>query len=115
MGKPVKIYDLARKMISLSGFRPEEDIKIKFTGLRVGEKLYEELLMNEEGLKQTSHDKIFIGNPIDMSIDELNCKLDKLKNALECDDDMVKQVISEVVPTYVYKKAAVKAEAFDFI
>ena len=105
MGKPVKIYDLARKMISLSGFRPEEDIKIKFTGLRVGEKLYEELLMNEEGLKQTSHDKIFIGNPIDMSIDELNCKLDKLKNALECDDDMVKQVISEVVPTYVYKKA----------
>ena len=68
MGKPVKIYDLAVNLIKLSGFEPEKDIKIKITGLRPGEKLYEELLMDEEGLKKTSNHKIYIGQQ--MSVNE---------------------------------------------
>jgi len=104
MGKPVKIYDLARKIIKLSGLKPDEDIKIEFTGLRPGEKLYEELLMNEEGLTKTRHSKIFVGKPIDISSDELSEKLAKLESALQLDCEAVKQVVSEVVPTYVYKK-----------
>ena len=104
MGKPVKIYDLARKIIKLSGLKPDVDIKIEFTGLRPGEKLYEELLMNEEGLTKTRHSKIFVGKPIDISADELKEKLDKLEGALLLDCEAVKQVVSEVVPTYVYKK-----------
>ena len=63
MGKPVKIYDLAWDLIKLSGFEPNKDIKIEITGLRPGEKLYEELLMSEEGLTNTKHEKIFIGKP----------------------------------------------------
>ena len=63
MGEPVKIYDLAENLIKLSGFEPNKDIKIEVTGLRPGEKLYEELLMDEEGLKNTAHEKIFIGKP----------------------------------------------------
>ena len=108
MGEPVKIYDLAKKMISLSGFKPDIDIKIEFSGLRPGEKLYEELLMNEEGLKKTSHSKIFVGQPIDITIDELNKKLDTLKNALADENSDLKEVMAEVVPTYVYnvKKTA---------
>lgn len=64
MGKPVKIYDLAVDLIKLSGLEPNRDIKIKITGLRPGEKLYEELLMSEEGLKSTGHNKIYIGNQL---------------------------------------------------
>ena len=100
MGKPVKIYDLARKMILLSGLRPDEDIKIEFIGLRPGEKLYEELLMNEEGLKKTAHSKIFVGQPIDMSYDKLSEKLAKLESVLDKDNEAVKSIVSEVVPTY---------------
>lgn len=102
MGKPVKIYDLAKKLICLSGLKPDEDIEIKFTGLRAGEKLYEELLMSEEGLKKTAHSKIFIGAPITISLGELNEKLEKLKMAVPCDEETVKKVLSEVVPTYKY-------------
>ena len=100
MGKPVKIYDLAKKMISLSGFRPDVDIKIVFTGLRPGEKLYEELLMDEEGLTKTAHSKIFIGKPIDITEDELKEKLAKLESVLHADVETVKQMMEEVVPTY---------------
>ena len=108
MGEPVKIYDLAKKMINLSGLKPDIDIKIEFSGLRPGEKLYEELLMNEEGLKKTSHSKIFVGQPIDITIDELNKKLDTLSQALANGNTDLKEVMAEVVPTYVYtaKKAA---------
>ena len=77
------------------------DIKIKITGLRPGEKLYEELLMNEEGLKKTSHNKIFIGEPFFDSMDELKKKLEILKNAVEAkDNDGVKIAVASVVPTY---------------
>ncbi len=106
MGKPVKIYDLARKMILLSGLKPDEDIEIKFMGLRAGEKLYEELLMNEEGLRKTAHSKIFIGNPTSVSLDELDEKLEKLRNAILCDEATVKRIVSEVVPTYKYIESA---------
>ena len=104
MGKPVRIYDLARKMISLSGFRPDEDVKIVFTGLRPGEKLYEELLMNEEGLAKTSHSKIFIGKQIDITEEELKEKLSKLETVLHADAETVKDVMAEVVPTYKRNK-----------
>ena len=100
MGEPVKIYDLAKKMISLSGYKPDEDIKIEFSGLRPGEKHYEELLMNEEGLTTTAHSKIFVGRPIDITENELNEKLDKLKNVLYDDTSDIKKVMQEVVPTY---------------
>ena len=101
MGEPVKIYDLAVNLIKLSGLRPDADIKIKITGLRPGEKLYEELLMNEEGLKKTSHNKIFIGEPFFDSMDELKKKLEILKNAVEAkDNDGVKIAVASVVPTY---------------
>lgn len=100
MGQPVKIFDLAKKMIRLSGLKLDDDIRIEFTGLRPGEKLYEELLMNEEGLKETSHKKIFIGKPANMTIDELSSKLERLKTALEIDEYEVKKIIAEVVPTY---------------
>ncbi len=100
MGQPVKIYDLASKMISLSGLKPNVDVKIEFTGLRPGEKLYEELLMSEEGLKDTVHSKIFVGTPIEISVNELNEKLEKLKNIDNFETQKIKQIMQEVVPTY---------------
>ncbi len=100
MGSPVKIYDLARKMINISGLVPDKDIEIKFTGLRPGEKLYEELLLSEEGIRKTTHSKIFVGKPTDMTIEDLEHKLELLEDALECDDAKIKEVIAEVVPTY---------------
>lgn len=102
MGQPVKIYDLAKKMISLSGYRPDIDIEIKFSGLRPGEKLYEELLMNEEGLTKTRHSKIFVGQPIDITMDDLNYKLEKLSAALVDENADIKAVMADVVPTYQY-------------
>jgi len=109
MGESVKIYDLAVNLIKLSGLRPGVDIQIEFTGLRPGEKLYEELLMNEEGLKNTSHEKIFIGQPLFGNIELLNENLSKLGSALEQgDDEKLKDVIAEVVPTYVRNKNSEK-------
>ena len=78
MGQPVKIYDLAENLIRLSGYIPNEEIEIKVTGLRPGEKLYEELLMNEEGLTKTKHKKIFIGKPGDFEISDIARKTDEL-------------------------------------
>ena len=102
MGKPVKIYDLAKNLIRLSGYTPGVDIKIEVTGLRPGEKLYEELLMNEEGLKKTQHSKIFIGSPIDISMEQLKPDLDLLSEAAVYNDaEKVKDIIERVVPTYI--------------
>jgi FlaA1/EpsC-like NDP-sugar epimerase len=83
MGDPVKIIDLAEMLIRLSGLEPYKDIGIEFTGLRPGEKLYEELLMAEEGLKTTANSKIFVGRPIDVNPDFLFESLDKLKIAAD--------------------------------
>lgn len=71
MGEPVKIYDLAVSLIKLSGLEPNVDIPIEITGLRPGEKLYEELLMSEEGLQTTAHNKIFIGKPSDITYEQM--------------------------------------------
>lgn len=100
MGQPVKIYDLAKKLIKLSGFEPDEDIRIEFTGLRPGEKLYEELLMAEEGLLATRNDKIFIAHPIHTDLAVLRRELDILCDiAFSCNGD-ISEYIQSIVPTY---------------
>ncbi len=100
MGEPVKIDDMARNLIRLSGFEPDVDIKIKYTGLRPGEKLYEELLMKEEGLQETDNKLIHIGKPIEMDDEQFKKQLDRLKAA--CDDEIpnMKELVSEIIPTY---------------
>ncbi len=101
MGKPVKIYHLAQKLIKLSGYEPDKDIKIEITGLRPGEKLYEELLMDEEGLKNTQNAKIFIGKPIFTDFEVLKAKLEKLEDAINNPDkNEIKKIISQMVDTY---------------
>lgn len=104
MGEPVKIYDMAIKLIKLSGLEPDVDIQIKVTGLRPGEKLYEELLMAEEGLTETKHDKIHVARPSDIDMEKLEANLAKLQHLLDNTNneqkDEIKDVISEVVPTY---------------
>ena len=103
MGEPVKIYDLAVSLIKLLGYEPNVDIPIEITGLRPGEKLYEEILMSEEGLTSTKHDKIFISKPMHMEMAELEEKLNILKE-LEYNEkysnENIKNVMKEVVPTY---------------
>ncbi len=101
MGKPVRIYDLASDLIKLSGLEPEKDIEIKITGLRPGEKLYEELLMSEEGLVTTRHEKIFIEEPMYWSMEELRMKLKELRKIveLENEEELFKKM-AEIVPTY---------------
>ena len=101
MGKPVKIYDLAKNLIRLSGYEPEVDIKIEITGLRPGEKLYEELLMDEEGLKQTRHEKIFIGQPGEFQLEDLKLQIKELVEVATTKGiPELKAKLKEVVPTY---------------
>lgn len=104
MGRPVKIVDLAKDLIRLSGFEPDRDIKIKFTGLRPGEKLYEELLMDEEGIKNTKHKKIFIGKPGKYDFYDVCEKVDTLKASLDGSEEEIFQLVEEIVPTYHRKK-----------
>ena len=102
MGEPVKILDLANNLIRLSGFEPGVDIKIEYTGLRPGEKLYEELLMSEEGITKTENKKIFIGKPVDFSIDSVEKHLSILKNIVDREDvDLIDSVMREFVTTYI--------------
>ncbi len=103
MGEPVKIVDLARNMIRLSGLEPERDIKIEITGLRPGEKLYEELLMDEEGLQSTDNKLIHIGHPIEFDEEEFFSKLEKLHDIMSDDECDIRSYISELVPTYTRK------------
>lgn len=110
MGQPVKIYDLACDLIKFSGFEPNKDIKIEITGLRPGEKLYEELLMSEEGLINTKHNKIFIGKPTFTDIEVLTNKLEELDDILEEEDiNRLFYKIEEIVPTYNMKRNEVAA------
>ena len=104
MGEPVKIDDMARNLIRLSGYEPDIDIKIEYTGLRPGEKLFEELLMKEEGLQETENKLIHIGKPIEMD-DELFLKqLDRLDAAYRVEATDIKELVAEIVPTYKLKK-----------
>lgn len=102
MGQPVKIYELAKNMIEISGFVPDKDIEIVETGLRPGEKLYEELLIKTEGLQKTSNSLIFIEKDDAYSMPEIEDMLKKLESSIKSGDDAtVKQMMHEVVPTYV--------------
>ena len=100
MGKPVKIDDMARNLIRLSGLTPDVDIKIKYVGLRPGEKLYEELLMNEEGMTDTPNKLIHIGHPIQMDDEQFLKDLDELDRESRKDVGNIRDVIKRVVPTY---------------
>ncbi len=100
MGEPVKITTLARNLIRLSGYTPDVDIKLEFTGLRPGEKLYEEKLMAEEGLKKTKNDLIHIGCPIPFDINEFLDELDGLLDAAYRNEDDMKERVQKIVSTY---------------
>jgi FlaA1/EpsC-like NDP-sugar epimerase len=101
MGSPVKIDTLARNLIRLSGLRPDVDIEISYTGLRPGEKLYEEKLMSEEGMRTTPNHLIHIGKPIAFDTDLFLRRLPQLMNAAYSGcEDQIRDMVSEVVPTY---------------
>ena len=100
MGDPVKIDDMARKLIRLSGLEPDVDIEIVYTGLRPGEKLFEEMLMNEEGLKETPNKLIHIGQPIQMDDDVVDRKIIELGKASWQESKTIKVIMASVVPTY---------------
>ena len=98
MGEPVRISDLARNLIKLSGFEPDVDIKIKYTGLRLGEKLYEELLLNEEGLKATKNNKIFVAKPIHIDMAMLIRELECLKEVMTTNSEGISEYIKLLSP-----------------
>lgn len=103
MGQPVKIDAMARNLIRLSGYEPDVDIKIVYTGLRPGEKLYEELLMAEEGLQETENKLIHIGKPIEMDDSLFEQQLKKLEEACKAETGNMKELVAEIVPTYCRK------------
>ena len=100
MGEPVKIYDLARNLIKLSGFEPDVDIQIEFTGLRPGEKLYEELLLAEEGVEATQNNKIYVAKPLYTDLAMLKREIDCLKDIIMSNADGAKEYIKVIVPNY---------------
>ncbi len=100
MGQPVRIADMARNLIRLSGYEPDVDIKIVYTGLRPGEKLFEELLMKEEGLQSTDNHLIHIGRPIEMDDDLFVQQLEQLRTACEGESQDIKALVASIVPTY---------------
>ena len=101
MGTPIKIADMARDLIRLSGFEPDLDIKIEYIGLRPGEKLYEELITEDENIVPTHHDKIMVLKGVDCDLQLLNGKVDELVNfALEQNGEKVKLNLKEIVPEY---------------
>ena len=103
MGEPVKIDTMARNMIRLSGYEPDVDIKVEYTGLRPGEKLYEELLMKEEGLQETANKLIHIGKPIEMDDEKFKEQLVRLEEACKAEVGNMKDIVAEIVPTYKRK------------
>ena len=104
MGEPVKIDTMARNMIRLSGFEPDVDIKVVYTGLRPGEKLYEELLMKEEGMQDTANKLIHIGKPIEMDDEEFRQQLERLEKACKAEVSNIKDIVAEIVQTYKLKQ-----------
>lgn len=105
MGDPVKIKDLAENLIRLSGFIPNKDIMIQYTGLRPGEKLYEELLLDEEGITKTDNKKIYIGKPIELNLDEFLTNLEELRAVSKKNDTVqIERIIAKIVPTFKHAK-----------
>jgi len=102
MGEPVKILDMAEKLIRLSGYEPYKDIEIVFIGLRPGEKLYEELLMNEEGILSTRNNRIFIGKPIEMDYEIFEERINELDEAVWEEIADVRKLVRKIVPGYKY-------------
>ena len=118
MGEPVKIYDLAVSLIKLSGLEPNVDIPIKITGLRPGEKLYEELLMQGEGLKTTAHNKIFIGDIEDITEEQLEEKIAILKEIIQDENiekEKIRQTMKKIVPTYHEPEEESQSKAKDVL
>ena len=103
MGEPVKIVTLAERLINLSGYEPYKDIMIEFTGLRPGEKLYEQLLMREEGLTSTANSLIHIGKPLEFDEQRLFCQLEELHGVMTDDGCDIRSYLKSIVPTYNYK------------
>ena len=103
MGEPVKIDTMARNMIRLSGYEPDVDIRVEYTGLRPGEKLYEELLMKEEGMQETANQLIHIGKPIEMDDEKFKEQLQLLRTSCENEAPNMKDIVAEIVPTYKRK------------
>lgn len=101
MGEPVKILDLAINLIRLSGYEPYEEISIEFTGLRPGEKLYEEMLMDEEGMTSTENHMIFIGKPINFDESRFFQQIEELKVASHTETSDIRKLIKEIVPGYM--------------
>ena len=104
MGEPMKIDDLAKNLIKLSGYRVGEDIKIEYIGLRPGEKMYEELLMKEEGLQETANKMIYIGKPIEYDSDNFEMQLEMLRQVSLDEEGDIREVVKQIVPTYSYEK-----------
>ena len=100
MGDPVKIDDMARNLIRLSGYEPDVDIMVEYTGLRPGEKLYEELLMDEEGMQDTENELIHIGKPIEMDDEKFAEQLEELDEESRHEDGRIKEIVAGIVPTY---------------
>ena len=111
MGSPVKIDTLARNLIKLSGYKPDVDIKIEYTGLRPGEKLYEEKLMAEEGLTKTDNELIHIGRPIPFEVDTFLWQLRGLMNASYANkEEDIRSLVEQTVTTYHPEKASASAK-----
>lgn len=106
MGEPVKILTLAENLIRLSGYKPYEEIQILFTGLRPGEKLFEEMLMDEEGLKETANSMIHIGRPLEIDEEKFFEELKELKDSCEIEGQDIRPLVQKIVPTYVYGQTA---------
>ncbi len=103
MGEPVKILDLARNLIQLSGYKVNEEIRIEFVGLRPGEKMYEELLLKEEGLQETANKRIFIGKPVTYDQEAFEEQLRELYDACQGESEHIREIVKRIVPTYGYE------------
>lgn len=101
MGKPVKILDLAKNMIKAAGYIPDKDIKIEFTGLRPGEKLYEELLMSDEEILKTENEHIYVGKPMEFDVDRYFNDIENLRQIMMDDSQDIRKYIKNIVPTYI--------------
>ena len=112
MGAPVRIDDLARNLIKLSGYKPDEDIPIVYTGLRPGEKLYEEKLMDEEGMTKTPNELIHIGSPVAFDTQLFMEQMRQLMDIAYRNDDGIRQMVAEMVPTYCPEKVGVKDNTY---